>query len=241
MKADSSAQAFPASNVCRSVSRDSVKDRSMPIKDQGVYALVLAAGQGSRYRAHAGDNKLLAPCFSDVASPPVLAATLNALGGVAERTIVVVNAHNHALRDWLASHATVLQAEVLLVQTNGLGHSLAQAVERFPARRGWLVALGDMPYVEKATLSKIAGAISETNLVLPTFAGRPGHPRGIGLAYREALLKLDGDVGAHALFANAEHVLKLALDDPGILRDVDTPEDRCRMPMETVPVVSDCK
>lgn len=203
----------------------------MSIKHEGIYALVLAAGQGSRYRAHAGDDKLLAPCFSDVASPPVLAATLSALGGVAERTIVVVDAHNHAVRDWLTSHATLLQTEVFPVQTNGLGHSLAQAVERFPARRGWLVALGDMPYVRKTTLSKIVGAISETNLVLPTFAGNPGHPRGVGIVHREALLKLDGDVGAHALFANSQHVLELAVDDPGILRDVDTPDDRCRMPV----------
>nr|WP_223650628.1 nucleotidyltransferase family protein [Halopseudomonas nanhaiensis] len=202
----------------------------MPDSSEGVCALVLSAGQGSRYRAEAGEDKLLAPCFDDIASPPVLAATLSALRGVAERTIVVVRADNRPLRDWLDTYAPALKAEVFAVHSNGLGDSLAQAVERYPARRGWLVALGDMPYVKESTLSKVAGAIDETSLVVPTFGGQAGHPRGIGTVHWAALLELHGDTGAQALFANAEQVVELAVDDPGIVQDVDTPDDRRSMP-----------
>ncbi|UAW96847.1 nucleotidyltransferase family protein [Halopseudomonas nanhaiensis] len=203
---------------------------SVPDSSEGVCALVLSAGQGSRYRAEAGEDKLLAPCFDDIASPPVLAATLSALRGVAERTIVVVRADNRPLRDWLDTYAPALKAEVFAVHSNGLGDSLAQAVERYPARRGWLVALGDMPYVKESTLSKVAGAIDETSLVVPTFGGQAGHPRGIGTVHWAALLELHGDTGAQALFANAEQVVELAVDDPGIVQDVDTPDDRRSMP-----------
>ena len=191
--------------------------------EPGVCAIVLAAGQGSRYRAAGGADKLLAASLAVASSPPVLAATLANLRGVAERLLVVTRADNLPLRDWLS--ANVADCEVLALETHGLGHSLAQAIAYAPAARGWLVALADMPYVQPRTLREIAAAIREDNLVVPTYDGRPGHPRGIGSAHRDALLQLDGDRGAQALFV-AHPVLELALNDPGVLQDIDHPDDR---------------
>ncbi|GLZ24519.1 hypothetical protein Pstu01_11890 [Stutzerimonas stutzeri] len=191
----------------------------------GVCAIVLAAGQGSRYRAAGGADKLLAPSLSDAPAPPVLAATLANLRGVAERLLVVSRADNGPLHDWLGAHAG--DCERLLVETCGLGHSLAQAVAHAPVARGWLVALGDMPYVQPATLRAIVAAIDHDNLVVPVHQGRPGHPRGIGGAHRERLLQLDGDRGAQALFAR-HAVQQLDVDDPGVLQDIDHPDDRRR-------------
>lgn len=197
----------------------------MPELAAGVCAIVLAAGQGSRYRQAGGEDKLLAPSRADAPSPPVLRATLDALQGVAERMVIVVREDNHDLRDWLQAHAGPF--EVLTVETRGLGHSLAQAVERCPAARGWLVVLGDMPYVRPQTLRCIAAAIAADTLVVPLHQGRRGHPRGIGCAYRAALLPLDGDRGAQALFTGRP-VLELAVDDPGVLQDIDRPDDRLK-------------
>jgi len=193
------------------------------VPEAGVCAIVLAAGQGSRYRAAGGADKLLAASLAEAHSPPVLAATLANLRGVAERLVVVTNAENFPLRDWLSVNAD--GCEVLAVETRGLGHSLAQAIAYAPAARGWLVALADMPYVQPRTLREIAAAIQGDSLVMPTYHGRPGHPRGIGSAYREALLQLDGDRGAQALFA-AHPLLEFSVDDPGVLQDIDLPDDR---------------
>ena len=190
--------------------------------EPGVCAIVLAAGQGSRYRAACGADKLLAASLAAASSPPVLAATLANLRGIAERLLVVTRADNLPLRDWLSAHAA--DCEVLAVETRGLGHSLAQAVAHVPAARGWLVALADMPYVRPRTLREIAAAIREDKLVVPTYNGSPGHPRGIGSAHRDALLQLDGDRGAQALFGT-HPVLELAVDDPGVLQDIDHPAD----------------
>lgn len=189
----------------------------------GVCAVVLAAGQGSRYRQAGGADKLLAPCLAQAPSPPVLQATLEALRGVAERTLIVVREADAPLRDWLRTQA--VDAELLLVDSRGLGHSLAQAVGHRTAAQGWLVVLGDMPYVQQQTLRRIALAITPPRLVVPLHDGRRGHPRGIGRAYREELLRLDGDQGAQALFAT-QPVLELAVDDPGVLQDIDRPDDR---------------
>lgn len=190
--------------------------------EAGVCAIVLAAGQGSRYRAAGGSDKLLAASLAAASSPPVLAATLANIRGVAERLLVVTRADNLPLRDWLSANAA--GCEVLVLETRGLGHSLAHAVAQAPAGRGWLVALADMPYVQPRTLHEIAAAIHEDNLVVPTYDGNFGHPRGIGSAHRDALLQLDGDRGAQALFA-AHPVLELALNDPGVLQDIDHPAD----------------
>ncbi|MGC2038161.1 MAG: nucleotidyltransferase family protein, partial [Paraburkholderia caledonica] len=42
--------------------------------------------------------------------------------------------------------------------------------------------------------------------------------------YRDALLRLDGDSGARSLLGS-ERVMRLDVDDAGILRDIDTPDD----------------
>lgn len=200
---------------------------SGPVRKQGegVCTVVLAAGQGSRYRAANDEDKLLAPSLSDTWSPPVIGATLLSLLGLAERTVVVVDQNNQPLRGWLEANASRLRVDVFPINTSGLGHSLSQAVARFPARRGWLVALGDMPYVREETLCKVAAAIDESSLVVPMFDGRRGHPRGIGTAHWAALLDLDGENGAQALFSQ-ERVTEITADDPGVLQDVDVPQDR---------------
>lgn len=192
--------------------------------ETGVCALVLAAGRGTRYRAEQDVDKLLAPAWrDDPRAPATLLATCRALAGVTEHLRVVIRADNLPLRRLLDDH---LPAEALLaVDSQGLGDSLARAVARAPAARGWLVALGDMPYVRRDSLVRIAAAIAPRALVLPCHQGRPGHPRGIGSAHREALLALAGERGAQALFAGPG-VTRLALDDPGLLEDIDRPGDR---------------
>lgn len=197
----------------------------MPEPAEGVCAIVLAAGHGSRYREHADEDKLLAPSLATAESLPVLAQTLNALSGVTERLLVVTRDDNLPLLAWLDEVATGFGAEVLSVRSNGLGHSLAQAVGHCPARRGWLVALGDMPYVRRESIARVAAAIEPQRLVLPTCHGRRGHPRGIGAAYLDQLLALDEERGAQALFAGSS-ITEIEVGDPGVLQDIDRPADR---------------
>ena len=192
---------------------------------RGVCALVLAAGQGSRYREHADQDKLLAPCNRTPDAPPVLAATLGALCGVAERLVVVTRDDNSELLAWLGQQADRYGAEVLAVHTQGLGHSLAQAVRQFPSDKGWLVALGDMPYVRPATFRRIAEQIEPPRLVVASHQGQRGHPRGIGRDHALQVMSLDGERGAQALFSGGA-AWEVEVDDSGVLQDIDRPDDR---------------
>jgi molybdenum cofactor cytidylyltransferase len=67
-------------------------------------------------------------------------------------------------------------------------------------------------------------------LVVPTFAGRRGHPVGFDGRFREHLLALSGDAGARAVLATqGSAVYQLEVDDPGVVQDVDTQADAARL------------
>ena len=116
----------------------------------------------------------------------------------------------------------------------GMGFSLACAVAATREASGWLVALGDMPKVQASTMQAVLRALeSGASIVIPCHEGRRGHPVGFSAEHRAALLALTGDEGARRVVgANAESVLELAVDDPGVLADVDTPEDLRRLELD---------
>jgi len=60
----------------------------------------------------------------------------------------------------------------------------------------------------------------------PYFHARRGHPVGISGAYYEALLASKGDEGARrVLQEEAAKLMKIPVGDPGVIRDIDTPQD----------------
>jgi molybdenum cofactor cytidylyltransferase len=107
----------------------------------------------------------------------------------------------------------------------GMGASLAAAIGAAGDAESWIVALADMPRIAVESIAAVARAVDEgATLVAPFYEGQRGHPVGFGLEHREALLALDGDAGARALFATYP-LTRIDVSDPGILRDVDTPAD----------------
>lgn len=187
----------------------------------GVCAVLLAAGLGSRYRAQAGADrdKLLASCTGrDGSRRPVLEHAVRALRGSVERLLLVTRPDN---ADVLAL-ARRLEVETLTLASTGMGDSLAAAVRHSADSAGWLVALGDMPFVLPTSIAAVAQALDDDAMVVPTFRGTRGHPVGFGRRHGPALAALGGERGAKPLL-NSNPVRELPLDDPGVLWDVDTP------------------
>ena len=196
--------------------------------------LILAAGLGQRYRQASTQSssedqqgdKLLAPSRADdPESPPVLLVTLRACAGLTERGVLVLADDNPQRLSFAQQHAPALGYDILVIATNGLGHSLAQAVQYSPSGTGWLVALADMPYITRPTWERLAQTLQPDTLALPTHQGWRGHPRVIGSHYAETLLALNADHGAWYLF-NLAQVQEIAVEDPGVLIDIDIPSDR---------------
>jgi molybdenum cofactor cytidylyltransferase len=183
-------------------------------------ALLLAAGRGTRFDSTGLQNKLLTPLADGT---PVACAAARALLTVLPHVTAVVRpgaeALAHALNDAGCDVVFSTDAE------RGMGASLAAGIQATAEAEGWIVALADMPWIAPGTIEEIARRIdSGASIVAPVYRGRRGHPVGFGAMHRDALASLDGDVGARSLLEIAD-VTSLHVDDPGVLADIDTPDD----------------
>jgi len=186
--------------------------------------ILLAAGRGRRFDPSGAHNKLLQRLPG---GEPVLAASARTLLAACARVVAVVPPHDGGAGELLRQ----LGCEVTVCPDadGGMGLSLAHAIRHSlheqPPGQGWLVALGDMPFVEPSTLRALGAAIDDgAAIAAPLFEGRRGNPVAFGAAHRDALLALDGDQGARRLLASSP-VATIAVPDAGILRDIDSPLD----------------
>ncbi|MFH1011385.1 MAG: nucleotidyltransferase family protein [bacterium] len=84
----------------------------------------------------------------------------------------------------------------------------------------------DHPFVRLDTLQRLRAAASEDKVVVPSYQGRRGHPTLFGRALWPLIFSLPLEEGARGvLHRRPEKVTLLEVDDPGILRNVNTPED----------------
>lgn len=108
----------------------------------------------------------------------------------------------------------------------GMGSSIACGVQASVEADGWLVLPADLPLLRRSSLRHVAGALRTADAVVPFCHGRRGHPVGFSQCFRDRLLNLSGADGARdVLRSGPERPIWLNLHDPGIYRDVDTPDD----------------
>lgn len=184
-----------------------------------VAAILLAAGSATRF----GSDKLLHPLPHDV---PIALQAARHLGAVFEENVfVVIRPEAKALSDLFRSEGC--KVVVCENAAEGMGASLACAVRAAGAADGYLVALGDMPFIRASTIAAVRDALAGGALLAaPYFRGRRGHPVGIAAAFRAELEAMKGDEGARRLLeAHPDRLTKIPVGDPGVIRDIDTPGD----------------
>ncbi len=95
--------------------------------------------------------------------------------------------------------------------------------------KGVLIVLADHPFMEAATIDQLVDAYGKSSkgIVCPTYAGERGHPVIFDLEkYGKPLSLLRGDVGGRSVIeAHGDDLLELAVDSPGVIRDIDVWED----------------
>lgn len=113
------------------------------------------------------------------------------------------------------------------VADQGMGTSISAGVVAIQDALGWVIALGDMPYIRADTIAAVANALrNDAAIVVPAMAGKRGHPVGFSARYRGQLMSLKGDAGAREiLMADAKSVTEVCVDDAGIFLDIDTAAD----------------
>ncbi|HEX6137811.1 MAG TPA: nucleotidyltransferase family protein [Casimicrobiaceae bacterium] len=190
-----------------------------------IVGILLAAGRATRF----GSDKLLAPLANApadlAAGTPVGIAAARHLVAAVPDSIAVVRAQEDVLAKRL--RASGLRIVVCADADDGMGASLACGVAAARDADGWVIALADMPWIAPVTIRAVVDALAAgADIAVPAFDGERGHPVGFARRHYDALAVLRGDAGARALLRSHPHrVALLDVDDPGILRDVDTPAD----------------
>ena len=218
--------------------------------DGAVVGLLLASGFGRRFDAGGRRNKLLAHLPD---GRTLISASAHALCEALDHVAVVV-----PLRGTLIE-AALSDLPLRLIRNprakEGIGASIAVGIAAlradFPNARGWLIALGDMPFIAPETIRAIADALpsidrdsrgsggndatssaNRIEIVAATYRGQRGHPVAFARTLGPDLLMLDSDVGASRLLGSHE-VRLIDCDDPGVLRDIDTREDLSRVELSS--------
>jgi molybdenum cofactor cytidylyltransferase len=186
-----------------------------------IAGILLAGGSATRF----GADKLLHPLADGT---PIAVASARNLIAAVPRVVAVVRPGAPELER--ALRAAGAEVTVCDRAAEGMGATLAHAVRAAGDAEGWVVALADMPFVRPETIRRVAEAIEGgAAIAAPQFGGERGHPVGFAGKFRAALGALAGDAGAREILkAHAAAVARVEVDDPGVVRDIDTPADLAR-------------
>jgi molybdenum cofactor cytidylyltransferase len=183
--------------------------------------ILLAAGRGRRFDSSGTRNKLLQLLPSGLTVAETSAKNLLKM---LPDTLAVVSAQAESLTSIL----TLAGCDMTVCASahDGLASSLVHALQQAPGGiAGWVIALADMPFVQAESIAAIVRALDEGGgIVVPTYQGKRGNPVGFSCHYLPQLLALSGDQGARDLL-KIYPVTEVAVDDVGILRDIDVPQD----------------
>lgn len=180
-------------------------------------AIVLSAGSSRRM----GEPKALCRLSDSVVIDRIL-STLQAVG-TNRPNVVVGRPHGEAIASWLEQSAPNF-AHVVWNPTpiDGMLSSIQCGLRALPPTDGVLLWPVDVPLVRPQTIRTLLGQDRRRWLV-PTFSDRGGHPVWLPSELFENVLKLPSTASLRDL-RDRHPPLRIAVDDPDILVDLDTPE-----------------
>jgi molybdenum cofactor cytidylyltransferase len=190
-------------------------------KSNDVVAILLAAGRSERM----GAFKPLLP----FGAKTVIEACIEylRLGGI-ETVIVVIG--QGSLAEELRQH--LKNSQVIFAinpdPASEMSASIACGVRELPeSTKAVVITPADHPAVPAEVVSMLIDEWrTGARLVMPTNAGRGGHPVVIDMAFLDQLLTLDASSGLKAFFdAHREQLTRVTVDSNYIARDMDTWDD----------------
>jgi molybdenum cofactor cytidylyltransferase len=189
-------------------------------------AIVLAGGAGTRF----GGAKLTAPWRGGALIDGALASAFAAPA----RTVTIVTGADSrvegAVRRFAEGAGQTGRLKVVHcpAHAEGMGATLRAGVASLPPDAGGaFVFLGDMPRIPAAILPALAAALAAgARAAAPSFEGQRGHPALLSASLFPELRGLTGDEGARSvLLGLGDRLALVPTDDPGVLFDVDRPDD----------------
>lgn len=187
-------------------------------------ALVIAAGFSRRF----GSDKRI----FQLKHEPLLIATLRPYRAAFANVAVVVRNSDSTLTR-LIGEGFGRQLPIIVPTSHahlGMGASIADGIRAVVDWDYVFLGLGDMPYVRPETLRTLKATMDgarvekEPRLIVPMHGDTPGHPVGFSREFFAELIALTGDRGARSIVeAHQPDVRRIAIDDPGVVTDIDHP------------------
>jgi len=183
-------------------------------------AVILAAGTSTRMGSvkqllRLDDRPLLQHVLDNVRASAVqeIVLVLGAAGEAIQREIDTLGLRVVINENYLQGMGTSLKAGLCAVD------ELSQAA---------IIVLADQPFVQPATLDQLIAEHqrSKAQVVIPTYRGFRGNPVLLDRSVFPEVMALTGDIGCRAIFGDhLEGIVKLPVDDVGILLDIDRKAD----------------
>ena len=182
-----------------------------------IVGILLAAGASTRF----GGDKLLAELSNGQCVAEVSYANLRP---AVDRLIAVVRPDASALAQRLA--AAGAEISVFSGANQGIGASIAHGVAKTSNADGWLIALGDMPLIDRRVATRIAESLcAGAAIAIPVAHGQRGHPVGFAHHLLSELTALNGDIGARIILAkHATDVMEVPVSNANCWLDIDNRE-----------------
>jgi molybdenum cofactor cytidylyltransferase len=193
-----------------------------------VGAIVLAAGQSSRFRAAGGPDQTKLVAKLD--GKPIVRRVVEATLAAKARPVVIVTGY---ARDSVEAAVVDLDIGVAFNPkfASGLASSLSVGLSAMPRDiLGALVLLGDMPQVGAPLIDALIDAFlarEDALAAVPLREGRRGNPVLLSEKLFEGAMRLTGDEGARRLIdaLSASELVEVEAQDRGVAFDIDTPDD----------------
>jgi molybdenum cofactor cytidylyltransferase len=186
-----------------------------------ISAVILAAGESKRM----GQPKMLLPWENGT----VLTHVITVFREAGVEDIVVITGGAREQVEGLVSELGVRTVFNEAFQTGGMLSSIQCGIRALTRQtQAVLIGLGDQPQVQAGSVRRVCEAFLETksNLVVPSYRMRRGHPWLAARPLWDALLKMKPPASPRDfLNAHAADIRYVDVDDPNILADLDTPEE----------------
>lgn len=189
--------------------------------------IILAAGKSQRM----GANKMLLSYLGKSMLQHVIdAACASSLSPL----VLVLGAEHAAIRDAVDTRTAYL---VVNPVPQGLYSSSLQAGLRCldkidPTCAGAMFILGDQPLLRTETIEQLACSFYQEpeRWVAPVYGGRRGNPVIAPRSWFPAIFRLKGDIGPREYLRDpAARLLLVAVEDEGVIFDIDTPREYQRL------------
>ena len=186
-----------------------------------ISAIILAAGKSSRM----GQPKMLLPWGDRTVLTHVISVFQNAevedilvvTGGFREQVEELVSGSNVKT----VFNSEFEKSEMLTSIQCGLRALTRQT-------QAVLIGLGDQPQVQEGTVRKVCEVFreSKSNLVVPSYRMRRGHPWLVARPLWEEILEMQPPQSPRDLLnSHTQEIEYVTIDNPSIMQDLDTPED----------------